>query len=116
VQALDHLTHTLVEGQHRYTGFNLPAEKDALVFRLLAHGEFVINGFTNKALRLFLSDLSSAQVSRLLKRLRVFKLIKKIGQRYKYYLTDFGRQVVTTVLELRELLVIPALARATSEA
>ncbi len=35
---------------------------------------------------------------------------KKVGQRYKYYLTDFGRHVASTVLQLRELHVIPALA------
>ena len=51
-----------------------------------------------------------AQVSHLLKRLRVHQLIKKVGQRYKYYLTDFGRHVATMALKLRELHVIPTLA------
>jgi hypothetical protein len=110
VQSLNHLTQTLVDGQHRYKGFTLLSEADASLFRLLLHGEFAISGFSNKALRQCLSDQSSAQVSRLLKRLRVFKLIKKVGQRYKYYLTDFGRQVATMVLKLRELQVIPTLA------
>ncbi|NJN99485.1 MAG: hypothetical protein HC875_37990 [Anaerolineales bacterium] len=45
--------------------------------------------------------------------LRVHHLIKKVGQRYKYYLTDFGRQIVTMALKLREMVVIPGL---TSEA
>jgi hypothetical protein len=116
VQALDHLTHTLAEGQHSYKGFNLLSEKDASVFRLLLHGEFVISGFSNKALRQRLPEHSSAQVSRLLKRLRVFNLIKKVGHRYKYYLTDFGRRIATTVLKLRELHVIPELARPAPEA
>jgi hypothetical protein len=110
VQALNQLTQTLVDQNHRYKGFNLLAEEDASVFRLLLHGEFTISGFTNQALRQWLPDRTSAQVSYLLKRLRVHKLIKKIGQRYKYYLTDFGRQVASTVLQLRELHVIPALA------
>jgi hypothetical protein len=110
VQSLNHLTQTLGDGQHRYKGFTLLSEAAASLFRLLLHGEFAISGFSNKALRQCLSDQSSAQVSRLLKRLRVFKLIKKVGQRYKYYLTDFGRQVATMVLKLRELQVIPTLA------
>jgi hypothetical protein len=80
------------------------------LFRLLLRGEFAISGFSNKALRPWLPDQNSAQVSRLLKRLRVFKLIKKVGRRYKYYLTDFGRHVATLVLEFRELHVIPTLA------
>jgi len=111
VQALNRLTQTQVAQNHRYKGFNLLAEEDASVFRLLLHGEFTITGFTNKALRQQLADRTPAQVSYLLKRLRVHKLIKKVGQRYKYYLTDFGRQVASTVLQLRELHVIPALAR-----
>jgi len=111
VQHLNQLTQTQVEGQHRYKGFNLLAEEDASVFRLLLHGEFTISGFTNKALRQLLPAQSSAQVSSLLKRLRVHNLIKKVGHRYKYYLTDFGRTAATTVLKLRELYVIPALAQ-----
>jgi len=111
VQHLNQLTQTQVQDQHCYKGFTLLSEEDASLFRLLLHGEFAISGFTNKALRQFLPGLSSAQVSRLLKRLRVHKLIKKVGMRYKYYLTEFGRQVATLVLKLRELHVIPALAQ-----
>ena len=110
VQALNQLTQTQVAAGHRYKGFNLLAEGDASVFRLLLHGEFTITGFTNKALRQWLPDKTSAQVSHLLKRLRVHQLIKKVGQRYKYYLTDFGRHVATMALKLRELHVIPTLA------
>jgi hypothetical protein len=110
VQALNQLTQTQVADGHRYKGFNLLAEEDASVFRLLLHGEFTITGFTNKALRQWLPDQTAAQVSHLLKRLRVHQLIKKVGQRYKYYLTDFGRHVATMVLKLRELHVIPTLA------
>jgi hypothetical protein len=105
------LTRTQVQDQHRYKGFTLLSEEDASLFRLLLHGEFTISGFTNKALRQALLGRTSAQVSRLLKRLRVHKLIKKIGLRYKYYLTDFGRQVATLVLDLRELHAVPALAQ-----
>jgi DNA-binding HxlR family transcriptional regulator len=47
---------------------------------------------------------------RQLKRLRVHGLIKRIGRRYKYYLTELGRRAVITGLKLRELLVLPQLA------
>ena len=46
-------------------------------------------------------------MSRLLKRLRVHGLIKKVGHTYKYYLTRFGKAVMTTGLKLRELVIIP---------
>ncbi len=46
------------------------------------------------------------------KRLRVHGVIKKVGKRYKYYLTDFGRQTAAMALKLREMVVIPTLAYA----
>ena len=58
-----------------------------------------------------LQGLSAGQVSRILKRLRVHGLIKRVGRTYKYYLTSLGRRVILTGLKLRELVVIPELAR-----
>jgi hypothetical protein len=45
----------------------------------------------------------------MIKRLRAHGLLKKIGKRYKYYLTKLGKLVVTTALKLRELVIIPSL-------
>ena len=50
------------------------------------------------------------KITRLLKPLPVYGLIKKVGRTYKYYLTEYGRQVVVMALKLREMLVIPELA------
>jgi len=60
--------------------------------------------------RQHLPHKNSGQITRLLKRLRVHGLIKKVFGRYKYYLTEFGRQVVLMALKLREMIVIPQLA------
>jgi len=77
----------------------------------LLQGEFFISGFTNQQLRTkYLPNKSASQVTRLLKRLRVHGLIKKVGRLYKYYLTDFGREVASMTLKLWEMLVIPQLA------
>jgi len=110
VRKLHQLAETKTENHRRYKGFNLLAEEDASLFRLLTCGEFFISGFTNKNLRQHLSHKNSGQVSRLLKRLRVHGLIKKVGRQYKYYLTEFGRQVVLMALKLREMVIIPELA------
>ena len=104
------LAATKEENDHRYKGFNLLSEEDASLLRLLARGEFTISGFTNKSLRQHLPHKNSGQVSRLLKRLRVHGLIKKVGRRYKYYLTEFGREVIMMALKLREIVIIPELA------
>jgi len=107
---LQSLSETQVHNDHRYKGFNLLSKEDSFLLCTIAQGQFTISGFTNKDLRQLLSYKSSSQVSRLLKRLRVHGLIKKVGLRYKYYLTDFGRQTILTALKLRELVIIPDLA------
>jgi len=114
VQLLQRLTQAAIEKNHSYKGFNLFAEDDAKVLRLLLRGEFMISGFTARDFRPFLTDRTRGQISRLIKRLRVHGFIKKVGKRYKYYLTQFGRLVATMALKLRELFVIPQLANAVS--
>ncbi len=47
-------------------------------------------------------DLTPGHSSYLLKRLRTHGLIKKVAHRYKYYLTNLDRRVLTTLLILRE--------------
>jgi hypothetical protein len=111
VDKLHQLAETQVDNDHRYKGFNLFCEEDSSLFRLLLRGEFAISGFTNKNLRQLLPHHNSGQITRLLKRLRVHGLIKKVGQRYKYYLTDCGRHVALTAMKLREMVAIPELAR-----
>lgn len=109
---LHRLTESLVDNGHTYKGFNLLSEEDTFLLCAILQGQFTISGFTNKDLRQFLSNKSSSQVSRLLKRLRVHGLIKKVGRHYKYYLSDFGRQSAAMALKLRELVIIPELAYA----
>ena len=45
-----------------------------------------------------------------LKRLRVHGLIKRVGRRYKYYVTQLGQRATIVGLKLRELIVIPQLS------
>jgi hypothetical protein len=95
-----------------YRGFNLFAKQDIRLFLALVRGEFCISGLQNSSLRRFLPGLTGAQVSRLLKRLRLHGLIKKVGRTYKYYITSLGKRAAITALKLRELVVIPCMAQA----
>jgi hypothetical protein len=107
---LDKITQPARANHRAYRGFNLFNQDDVELFRALARGDFAIQGFSNRALRPYLPRHTPAQVSRLLKRLHLHGLIKKVGRRYKYYLTKLGRDVVLSALKLRELVVIPLLA------
>jgi hypothetical protein len=107
---LDKLSQTVKQEGRSYTGFNLFDPNDDTLLRTIARGEFNISGLQNKNLRRFLPGRNSGQISRLLKRLRLHGLLKKVGHTYKYYLTQFGKDVISTALKLRELVIIPQLA------
>lgn len=107
---LQRLCQTLRQQQRSYPGFNFFAPHDLQLFETLARGEFNLHGFQNKNLRPYLPAKNSGQVSRLLKRLRFHGLIKKVSRNYRYYLTSFGKQILTAGLKLRNLVLIPQLA------
>ena len=109
---LDKLSQPVRNEGRSYPGFNLFDSDDEALFSAIARGEFNISGMQNKTLRRFLPDQNSGQMSRLRKRLRLHGLSKKVGHTYKYYLTRWGKEVITTGLKLRELVIIPPLASA----
>ena len=109
LRALDKLSRRVHDGDRSHRGFNLFYGDDLSLFQTLLRREFTTSGFHARHLRQHLPALSTAQLSRALTRLRTHGLVKKIGHRYKYYLTALGRSVATTALKLRELVVIPAL-------
>ena len=92
-----------------YKGFNFFDEQDERLLCIIAKGDFCIKGFANKHLRKCLPEKSTAQISRILKRLHVKGLIKKIGNTYRYYMTTLGRKTVNTALKIKELFVVQSL-------
>lgn len=109
---LDKISRPKRDAARTYKGFNFFSDEDRQVLLAVVRGEHVITGFRHVDLKRNLPSLSSSQISRHLKRLRVHGLIKRIGHRYKYYLTDLGRRAVVTGLKLREFVVLPSLAAA----
>ncbi len=82
------------------------------MFQTLIRGEHTIRGFRNADLRMLLPGKSPGQISRMLKRLRLHGVIRKIGRTYKYYISEIGRTAITMGLKLKNLVLIPELARA----
>lgn len=107
---LEKIGRRVREGGRTFRGFNLFDGDDLDLFEAIARGEFMINGFRNREIRGLLTDKNAGQVSRMLKRLRTHKLIKKVRNGYKYYLTTLGRNAVTAALRVRELELVPSLA------
>jgi hypothetical protein len=103
------VTQRIEENNRGYKGFNFFDDNDMQVVQIIIRGEFNISGFRNKDIRNYLSDKSTGQISRILKRLKIHGLIKKARNSYKYYLTKLGKQVALLALKLKELVIIPAL-------
>jgi hypothetical protein len=91
-----------------FRGFNLFRGDDLQSLMALLCGEGNISGITNRLLRRALPKMTSSQISYLLKRCRIFGLIKKCGKTYKYYLTKHGRRIVIAALEIRQI-VLPSI-------
>ena len=111
LKILRKISKSVTDNNRSYKGFNLFNNDDLKLFEAICSGEFNISGFQNKNLRQKLSDKSSAQISRMLKRLRTHGMIKKIGRTYKYYLTKIGRKVIISGLKMKELFLVPELAK-----
>ena len=107
---LDKLSQPVEREGRRCSGFNLFDPDDENLLCSIVRGEFNIGGLQNKTLRRHVPELNSGQMSRLLRRLRTHGLIQKVGHTYKYYVTAFGKEVITTALKPRELVIIPQLA------
>ena len=106
---LDKISNKKSVNNRNYKGFNLFSDQDLAVLITVLRGEYNISGFRNKDIRFRLPQFNTAKISRMIKRLHVFGLIRKVGKTYKYYLTKFGKKIVITAERLKETVLIPAL-------
>jgi hypothetical protein len=114
---INQFTERKTENNKNYKGFNPFNREDNAVFQELLNGLFISNGFRNKDLKLALlrklpagraSAWTTSKICRLLKRLRVFGLLKRLTKSYKYFLTEKGRIILSLCVKLREMTFIPA--------
>ena len=110
IRHLDKVTKTVEYADRSYKGFNFYNTEDQKLFTILIRGEFNINGFQNKSLRVYFPEKNSSMVSRVLRRLRAHGLIKKVAKTYQYYLTKLGKAVIIAGLRVKEMMVVPQLA------
>ncbi len=106
---LDKVSKSKQENNRNYKGFNLFCNQDLSLLLTVLRGEYNISGFRNKDVRIRLPKFNTSKISRLIKRLKVFGLIKRAGKTYKYYLTRMGKELVITAEKLKETILIPAL-------
>lgn len=115
VKELRHLTERKTVNRHNYKGFNPLNREDGTLFEILLNGSFITTGFKNKELKSKLTEFlghlnwTTSKVSRLLKRLRVFGLLRKVNNSFRYLLTSRGRFLLTVAVKVKNLITIPAI-------
>lgn len=117
ITEINQFTERKTEENKHYKGFNPFNREDNAIFQELLNGLFISAGFRNKDLKSAFSKnppdgtgtlWTTSKISRLLKRLRVFGLLKRVAKSYKYFLSDKGRMILSLCVKLRNMTVIPA--------
>ena len=107
---LDQISRTVRDEKDRtWRGFNLFLREDLKVVQALLHGEWTINGVSNRRLQALLPDKKASQIARILRRLRNHGLLKKVGKTYRYYLSALGQRLLVAARKLTEHLILPSL-------
>jgi hypothetical protein len=111
---LERLSRPVRDANRSYKGLNFFDPLDSQLLLAIVRGEFNIRGFQVRDLRQLLPHLTGSQISRMIKRLRMHRLLKNVRGTYRYYLTRPGRRVIAAALQLREACIVPALATDTA--
>ena len=111
IKNLNRISQPAETDDRSYQGFNFFSPDDLKLFEVLARGKFNINGLHNKSLRKHIPGINTAAMTRILKRLHLHGIIRKVGRTYKYYLTKLGKAVISAGLTIRNMSLIPQLAR-----
>ena len=91
-----------------YTGFNVWDADTLKILRVIADGKYLLSGITNKRLRAELYPDESTEkktigrTTRLLKKLRVHKIIRKLPHSQKYFVTSKGRRIINALIEMKD--------------
>lgn len=107
----DKLCRPVTWKRTRFRALNPFSPRDAQLLTAVSRGEFAINGFTNKDLRILIHGKqstdtqkrrTSAAITRQIRLLRAHGLIKKLPRCHRYHLTKRGRLVIPALLTARE--------------
>lgn len=114
ISELSEFTERKTQNNRNFRGFNPLNQRELLIFQVLLNGALIANGFTSKYLKQYLSQnvkeqWTTSKISRLLRRLIAFNLVKKLKNTYKYFLTEKGRIILTMFLKLKNMTVVPVL-------
>jgi len=97
------------KGRHR--ALNPMGDADSELMAAVSRGEYLINGFRNRDVRVYLYGVANdkqqerkemAAVGRKLRLLRAHGLIAKVSKTHRYMVTKKGRRIMTALLAARQ--------------
>jgi hypothetical protein len=109
---LERLAASKPDGDRAFKGLNFFDANDQALLRAVQRPAFNLHGMARRDLHALLPHLSPSTLSRQLRRLRVFGLLKRAANTYRYYLTRTGRLAIAAFERLTTFAIVPALARA----
>ena len=109
-RALQKLTEPKTVQNITWRGFNFFAATDQALLRAVLDPKFTIHGLRLADLKRYLPNLSDSSLSRQIKRLRIFGMIKRVSGTFRYYLTKLGRAAIAACVHATEFNILPALA------
>jgi hypothetical protein len=109
VRALDRLTKPRKVEDKTVKGINFFDPVDNALLHALQDPRVNIAGIRRADLLALLEQLSPAQLSRQLRRLRDIGVIKRVAGTYRYYLTRIGRSATAALCRVTQSVLIPAL-------
>ena len=95
---------------HSHRGINFFREEDGAFMQALQRGEQCIRGLRNRGMQQHQPDWSAAKIGRALRRFRAHGLLNKVAGTHKYSLTRTGSSSLNAATQIKERLVLPALA------
>ena len=111
-RALQKLTEPKTVQKITWRGFNFFAATDQALLRAVLGPKFNLHGFRRAELKPYLPKLSDSSLSRQIKRLQLFGMIKRVPGSYRCYLTKLGRAATAACVHATEFNILPTLAAA----
>jgi hypothetical protein len=109
VRALGRLTKPRKVGTKTVKGINFFGPTDHALLHALQDPRLTIAGVRRADLMALLDQLSPAQLSRQLRRMRDIGVIKRVSGTYRYYLTRIGRAATAALCRVTRSIIIPAM-------
>ena len=110
IKSIENVSKTIIVNEKKISGFNILSKETTNLFEILASGDFIVNGITNKTLRKRLfkdEDFESLKIrnktTRLLNKLKQHGILKKVNNSSKYYITVDGRKILNSILLFKNI-------------